>query len=243
MQKFRDKLIAKSRDNLGIEPVMLAFLGDSVTQGCFEVYQKSDGGIETVYDSDSAYHQDLKKSLSLLYPNVPVNILNAGISGDNAVHGLERLDRDILRYQPDLCVVCFGLNDVWNGENGLAAYRQALENIFCRLREDGTEVVFMTPNMMCTHISCHLHNESIRQTAQRAGELQNSGMMDRYMQAAREVCIQNKVTICDCYAQWQALAFNGVDTTELLANKINHPSREMNWLFAASLLHTIMTAP
>ena len=32
---------------------------------------------------------------------------------------------------------------------------------------------------------------------------------------------------------------NGVDTTILLANRINHPTREMNWLFAVSLLETM----
>ena len=33
---------------------------------------------------------------------------------------------------------------------------------------------------------------------------------------------------------------NGVDVTELLANKINHPTREMNWLFAVSLVDTML---
>lgn len=28
----------------------------------------------------------------------------------------------------------------------------------------------------------------------------------------------------------------GIDTTELLANKIDHPTREMNWLFAIMLV-------
>ncbi len=32
----------------------------------------------------------------------------------------------------------------------------------------------------------------------------------------------------------------GVDTTELLANKINHPTRDLNWLFAFSLIDTMM---
>jgi hypothetical protein len=36
------------------------------------------------------------------------------------------------------------------------------------------------------------------------------------------------------------MAQNGVDTTELLSNKINHPIREMNWLFAYSLVEEMM---
>ena len=40
------KLLAeKAKDNWNAGPVTIAFLGDSVTQGCFEVYEKSKGEI------------------------------------------------------------------------------------------------------------------------------------------------------------------------------------------------------
>ena len=35
---------------------------------------------------------------ALLYPGVPVQFINAGISGDNAPSGLQRLERDVLAY-------------------------------------------------------------------------------------------------------------------------------------------------
>ena len=50
------------------------------------------------------------------------------------------------------------------------------------------------------------------------------------------------VPVCDCYALWKQLEAGGVDTTELLSNKINHPTREMNRLFAYELIKTIFTA-
>lgn len=50
--------------------------------------------------------------MNILYPEVPVNIVNAGISGDCAEGGLKRLERDVLSYNPDLIVVCYGLNEV-----------------------------------------------------------------------------------------------------------------------------------
>lgn len=40
--KIIDKLNAK-QDIYGEKPVTIAFLGDSVTQGCFECYIKEDG--------------------------------------------------------------------------------------------------------------------------------------------------------------------------------------------------------
>ena len=84
MQKIRDLLKAKANDNWGQGPLTFAFLGDSVTQTCFELYKKSDGAIDAYYDADAAYHLYLKRMLAMLYPSVPVNILNAGIGGDNA---------------------------------------------------------------------------------------------------------------------------------------------------------------
>ena len=96
--KIMNRIHEKANDNANKPGVTIAFLGDSVTQGCFELYKKSDGSIETVFDKTNAYHTYLNRILSLLYPSVPVNIINAGISGDNATHGFERLERDVLRY-------------------------------------------------------------------------------------------------------------------------------------------------
>ncbi|HCH27997.1 MAG TPA: GDSL family lipase, partial [Ruminococcaceae bacterium] len=57
--KIIEKLNAK-QDIYGEKPVTIAFLGDSVTQGCFECYIKEDGKIETVFDYKSAYSTRLR---------------------------------------------------------------------------------------------------------------------------------------------------------------------------------------
>ena len=46
------------------------------------------------------------------------------------------------------------------------------------------------------------------------------------------------ITVCDVYSKWKKLA-ETTDTTLLLANRINHPTREMHDLFADSLFETI----
>ncbi len=237
--KILEKFNRRVQDNINAEPVTIAFLGDSVTQGCFELYIKPDGNFETVFDKENAYHRNLDKMLSVIYPSVPVTIINAGISGDNAPHGLERIERDVLRYKPDLTVVCFGLNDCWGGEDGIEAYTSALKGIFERLQASGSDIIFMTPNMMNTYVDAGITQQSIRIAAEQTEVLQKNGVMDLYISSARKVCEACGVKICDCYAKWQKLAAFGVDTTRLLANRINHPVRDMNWLFAVSLLETI----
>ena len=85
--KILEKLLAKRKDIYGAPGVTIAFLGDSVTQGCFELYKKSDGSIETVFDKTNEYHTYLNRIFSLLYNSLPVNIINVGLSRDNATHG------------------------------------------------------------------------------------------------------------------------------------------------------------
>jgi len=239
--KIIEKLSQKSSDLYHAPCVTLAFLGDSVTQGCFEIYTKSDGNIETVFDQKNAYHAQLAQLLSILYPASPVSVINAGISGDNAPHGLERLHRDVISHSPDLAVVCFGLNDCGGGMEGLERYVQAMRGILENLQQAGIETILLTPNMMCTRVSCHLKEQNHIDCAASCMRRQNEGILDAYVDAARNLAREKKIPVCDCYAKWKTLAASGVDTTELLSNKINHPTREMNQLFAVSLLETMFS--
>ncbi|MBQ8802337.1 MAG: SGNH/GDSL hydrolase family protein [Tyzzerella sp.] len=239
--KIAEKLAAKAKDNFEQPGVTIAFLGDSITQGCFELYRIDEERFETVFDKNSAYHFYLAKILSVLYPTVPVTMINAGVSGGNAEHGLKRLERDVLRHRPDLTVVCFGLNDCGHYADGLKTYCDSLEQIFANLEEAGSEIIFMTPNMMATYVSFRLKDEKFRLIAEKSAERQNEGVLDMYLNEAKKICERRGIKVCDCYEKWKVLSNNGVDVTELLANQINHPLREMNWLFAVSLVETMLS--
>ena len=235
---FVDKILSKSRDNKNLEGVTVAFLGDSVTQGCFELYPNANGEYDTVFDGEYAYHKYFGKILHTLYPSVPINIINAGISGGTATHGLERLKRDVLSHKPDLVVVCFGLNDAVSGT--IDEYTYALNQIFKKLACERVETIFMTPNMMCDEVNPYLIDEPMLETAQLCMNIQVNGTMDSYIKAARTVCADNGIKICDCYNRWKKLSTRGVKITDMLANRINHPTRTMNWLFAISLIETVL---
>ena len=240
--KIVEKMAAKLQNNPGCEGVTIAFLGDSVTQGCFDIYRQSDGRVETFYDQQSSYQRGVFDFLSMLYPACPINIINAGISGDCAPRGLARLERDVLRHQPDLCVVCYGLNDCGTDPQSIDRYIGALRDIFAALNCAGVEIIFMTPNMMNTAISPHLSHPDFIAIAQSTAQKQNDGYFDAHMEAARALCRETGVALCDCYAIWKALHRSGVNTTELLANKINHPTPAMNRIFSYELVKTMLEA-
>ena len=232
------KFAQKQTDIAACSGVTLAFLGDSVTQGCFEPLRKAENQIEPVFEQDKAYHHRLAKMLSVLYPKVPVNIINAGISGDGAPGGLRRMEKDVLRHDPDLVVVCFGLGDSFNGFDGIDRYVQALDGIFSRLHDAGIETIFMTPNMTITRVPYRMTDSLIRNTYQRICDNQNGGVLTAYVEAAKKLCAQRGVRVCDCYQKWQTLERYGVDICEHLDG--NHPKRHMHELFAILLLETMM---
>ena len=239
--KIIGKIAAKAKDYTNADIPAIAFLGDSVTQGCFEVYAPAPGKVETVFEAKSGYHSCLAKILGMLYPSASVTIINAGISGDNACHGYERLQKDVLKFSPDLVVVSFGLNDSTNGREGLDKYKNALRNIFTDAKKSGCEVIFMTANMNNKYISHKITDDFIREIANMTMEIENSDMLKTYFEVAKEVAKECGAKVCDVYSKWRTLAENGVDTTALLANDINHPTREMNWLFAYSLIETMFS--
>ncbi len=110
--KIADRIRENAKEIGQHRPIVIGFLGDSITQGCFEIYRTGEASLETEFRSYEAYHQKLKKILEEVFPNVPVIIINAGISGNTANAGKERIERDILAFSPDIVVVCFVLIDV-----------------------------------------------------------------------------------------------------------------------------------
>lgn len=226
--KVKEKLLTLDRGGLETHgPVTIVAFGDSVTHGAV-------AGGEINYET--VYWNRLRQKLNAVRNYVPVNVINAGIGGITAKGSLARLDSQVLRYAPDLVIVCFGLNDV-NGT--LEDYLSALREIFTRCLSVGVEVIFLTPNMLNTYVAEGTEARYLEYAAKTA-EMQNGGRMDFYIGSAVALARALGVRVCDCYAEWKRRASSGEDTTVLLANRINHPTREMHELFARMLFDTIM---
>lgn len=240
--KIVELLKAKQEDLRANPPVTIAFLGDSVTQGCFECYLDQNDGIETVFDYSNAYSTRVREILNRMYPKVQVNVINSGISGDSAVRGVLRVERDVLAYRPDLAVISYGLNDSMGGLEKLDNYTEALAKIFASLQEAGVETVFLTQNFMCSMDSPLLSNEypKLKRIAQKAQIIQNDGVLKAYFEAAKRICAEYGVRVCDLYTIWEKMSAAGVNTTDLLSNYINHPIREYHVYAAIKLVETFL---
>ena len=225
--RIKDKLMM---DRKGLEehgPITIVAFGDSVTHGAV-------AGGEINYHT--VYWNRLKEKLNAVRNYVPVNVINAGIGGITAKGSLGRIESQVLKYEPDLVIVCFGLNDV-NGT--LEDYLASLRVIFEKTIASGIEVIFLTPNMLNTYVAKDTEARWL-EYSHKTAEMQNGGRMDLYIDSAVALAREMGVTVCDAYAKWKALAEKGEDTTLLLANRINHPTKEMHELFARLLFDAVM---
>ncbi len=211
-------------------PVLIVAFGDSVTQGMTEL---------GVQESDSVYHARLKRMLEAAHPLATFSVINAGQSGQSAPGALASLERDVLRHQPDLTLISFGLNDAWNREDGLAAFTDALAVMYKRIRaETHSDIIALTPTFMNKADNARVAAEH-RNLVQGMADIMNSGALSAYADAVRATARSHNVRVADVYAAWEHRAANGVDTDRLLANGLNHPTGEAHAIAADVLMQLI----
>lgn len=210
-------------------PVNIVICGDSISHGalCGE------------FDYDTVYHNRLRLMINKTWQSMPVNIINTAVGGRRCNYAVDNFERDVVPHKPDLVIICFGGNDV---NASIEDWRHNLGTLFDKCLSHGFECVYMTPNMLNTYVA-EGTQEVHWNYAHKTAEIQNSGRMDAFMDEARKLAVAREIPVCDCYAKWKQMAADGVDTTMLLSNRINHPTREMHKLFAESLFETIFGFP
>ena len=108
------------------------------------------------------------------------------------------------------------------------------------MREANLETVFLTQSMLNKYISRELQPGELLDFAHKTMEIQLSGKVDRMLDRAVEIAKENGVLVADCHKKWKRLEALGADTTDYLVNHINHPNRQMHWLFADTLFDTVI---
>jgi len=111
----------------GLEPgpSRVVFLGDSLTFG------------QGLASRAQAYPAMLAERLAAA--DLPIEAINAGVSGDTSADGLRRLAK-LLSPKPDVLVLALGANDATHGQSAAAA-RDNLRTIVERARRAGARVL------------------------------------------------------------------------------------------------------
>ena len=225
------KRIAEKANDPSAAPVLIVAFGDSVTQGMTAYGEQT---------HDEVYHARLKWMLESWYPQCTFSVINAGVSGQSATGALALLERDVIRHQPDLVLISFGLNDAWGGLEKVGAFADALTQSVTRIQnETKSEVILLTPSFMNKADNPRVHLVH-RHLISGMAEIQNSGTLAAYAEAVRQVAQQLAVPCADVYRAWEALAEQGVDTDAMLANGLNHPTAEAHEIAAEALIRIVI---
>ena len=234
LQRFHERIAEKARD-VAAAPVVIVAFGDSVTQGFTRA---------RTIEHAAVYHQQLKQLLEHAYPGTTFSVVNAGVARHTATDSLKRLERDVIRYQPDLVLVAFGLNDaVASGEDReFDTFRTTLNTMVdAILGETESDIVLLTPNFMATGDNPSI-DPTERHHLEALSTLQTQGVLANCAEVVREVAEARHLPVVDVYAAWLELARKGVDTNGLLANGLNHPNAEAHRLSARLIMQLVEEA-
>ena len=90
-------------------------------------------------------------------------------------------------------------------------YISPLKEMFVSLQNHGSEVIFMTPSMMCTEVKAYFIDRRASDFAKLVKDIQLSGSLDRFCTAAKKTASECGVTVCDVYSKWKTMQECGVN--------------------------------
>lgn len=131
--KYIEKLTNLLRGLEAGDHLKLGFIGGSITQGCNPSVP------------EYAYVERVTRWFKEKYPSVEVERINAGVGATGSLIGVHRVERDIIKYQPDIVFVEFAANDVSPKTNTNLSYESLIRKLLLDLPSTSAIVeIFMT---------------------------------------------------------------------------------------------------
>ena len=151
----------------------IVFLGDSITQG---------GA------GPNGYVTMIRKELDKRHPDLKIEVIGAGISGNKVPDLQRRVEKDVIAKKPTIVVIYIGINDVWHGEKDPArgttpeAFESGLKEVIGKCRDAGATVVLCTPTVI---------------GEKKDGANTLDAKLDQYSDISRKTAKELKLPLCD----------------------------------------------
>ncbi len=164
--------------------------------------------------------------VSMLGGYIGNEVINSGVGGDSTYQGIARFQADVLDYEPDIALICFGMNDqaqvISSGRPNvsLEAYTANMIKFVTELQAIGTDVV-----LICPHDA---YAASGYYTPGSYGLDYAYGNMKDFCEAIRQIAIEYGCGLIDIYAETQSVNMS----TFLNAGDGIHQSTEGHTLWA-----------
>ena len=187
------------------KPVTIVALGDSITAGVHAPF---------------TYLDRIGERLRSRYPTSRLILKNAGVPGDTAQRGLQRVEQDVVACKPDLVFIEFGWNDLKDGVSR-EDFEKALSSIVDRIRQSTSAKVFLLTTTQVNVVLANWKIKSRNKIIRRIAEEKDCGLIDvyRYFKVARK---------------------QGADLEELMSDDHIHPSAKGQQLIARAVLRELV---
>jgi lysophospholipase L1-like esterase len=193
----------------------IVFFGDSITEQ----------GVKP-----QGYVSLIREALTSRYPDLDIEVIGAGISGNKVTDLENRLVRDVLQKKPTQVVIYIGINDVWHWNlpnlkgTTKEKFESGLREIIARIQYSGADVILCTPSVI--------------------GEKRDSSnaqdpMLKEYAAISKKVAKDLSIQICDLQKVFQDyLLLHNTENKEsgILTTDGVHLNDEGNKLVAQELL-------
>jgi lysophospholipase L1-like esterase len=196
----------------------IVFFGDSITQAAV---------------GPKGYITVIGQNLAAKHPDLGVELIGAGISGNKVPNLQARVDKDVIAKTPTMVVIYIGINDVWHGEKDPARgtdpekFEAGLREVIGKITAAGAQVVLCTPSVI--------------------GEKKDGGnpldaKLDQYSDISRELAAELKLPLCDLRKAFvDYLKDHNPDNAEkgILTSDRVHLNEAGNKFVAATMLKTL----
>jgi lysophospholipase L1-like esterase len=123
----------------------IVFFGDSITD--------CDRDRNDDKSLGNGYVKVLADKLRPIYPDMDIELINKGISGNEVCDLLARAQRDVIDLQPDAVVIMIGINNVihqfkYDKTLNLKQFEKDLTELVIKLKEAGIVVIFLEPFLL-----------------------------------------------------------------------------------------------
>jgi len=174
--------------------VTIVALGDSITEITFHTRGKMNWvGL-------------LSEAIFEKYGNGVCTMINSGKCASSYEEAFSRLDRDVLRYKPDLVILAFGMNDAGNGLGALGGFKDQVRAMVGRIRDAcDSEILIRTPNPVIT-----VHGVPLPPGQRAPGMVWDppDHPLKEYAAALVEVAGELGCPVVDHYTLWKAKTFD-----------------------------------
>lgn len=123
----------------------IVFLGDSITDSGRDRSDKKSLG--------NGYVKILADKLRPIYPDMDIELINKGVSGDEIEDLLARVKDDVLSLSPDAVVVMAGINNTLHKfkndkELDLIKFEKDLKELLTTIKKTGAVIIFLEPFLL-----------------------------------------------------------------------------------------------